>query len=385
MDEGMSGRSGSLAPKALFYVQHLLGIGHIARASRIASAMKDDGFDVTVITGGLPVPGFPADGISVIALPPVVASNAGFSGLADREGQPANETFLSCRRDRLLEIFHRLKPDMVIIEAFPFGRRQMRFELIPLIEAIESSLPRPKLITSVRDIVQQRTKPGRNEETVALVRAHFDCVLVHGDENFVPLSCSFPLAEEIADRIVHTGLVAAPPAPAITQKFDIVISAGGGAVGAALVHSALGAARQHARHKWCVIAGPNLPETDFQKLLQDSPPNVDVVRFRNDFPSLLRGAEVSVSQAGYNTVCDLLQAGCRAILVPFTRGGETEQAVRAQRLEEMGLAITISEDCLDVQVLSDAISAALENPRPPMTALDLDGARKTACYLRSLR
>lgn len=144
MDEGMSGRSGSLAPKALFYVQHLLGIGHIARASRIASAMKDDGFDVTVITGGLPVPGFPADGISVIALPPVVASNAGFSGLADSEGQPANETFLSCRRDRLLEIFHRLKPDMVIIEAFPFGRRQMRFELIPLIEAIESSPAAPE-------------------------------------------------------------------------------------------------------------------------------------------------------------------------------------------------------------------------------------------------
>src|SRR5690606_24691694 len=132
--------------------------------------------------------------------------NAGFSGLADADGRPADEAFLAQRRDRLLEIFHRLKPDMVIIEAFPFGRRQMRFELIPLIEAIENSTPRPKLITSVRDIVQQRTKPGRNEETVALVKAHVDHVLVHGDENFVSLSDSFPLADEIADRIVHTGL-----------------------------------------------------------------------------------------------------------------------------------------------------------------------------------
>jgi len=33
-----------------FYVQHLLGIGHLARASRIAAALADDGFDVTVIT-----------------------------------------------------------------------------------------------------------------------------------------------------------------------------------------------------------------------------------------------------------------------------------------------------------------------------------------------
>src|SRR5690606_4078977 len=106
--------------------------------------------------------------------------------------------------------------------------------------------------------------------------------------------------------------------------------------------------------------------------------NVQVVRFRKDFPSLLQGAEISVSQAGYNTVCDLLQAGCRAILVPFTQGGETEQAVRAARLEEMGLAIAISEDRLDVQVLSDAIAEALENPPPPAAALDLDGARKAA-------
>jgi predicted glycosyltransferase len=50
------------APRVFFYVQHLLGIGHIARASRIANALQEDGFDVTVVTGGLPVAGFPAPG-----------------------------------------------------------------------------------------------------------------------------------------------------------------------------------------------------------------------------------------------------------------------------------------------------------------------------------
>ncbi|MGO6906718.1 glycosyl transferase, partial [Rhizobium ruizarguesonis] len=51
------------APRIFFYVQHLLGIGHIARASRIANALVKDGFDVTVVTGGLPVPCFPGEGI----------------------------------------------------------------------------------------------------------------------------------------------------------------------------------------------------------------------------------------------------------------------------------------------------------------------------------
>jgi hypothetical protein len=36
------------APRIFFYVQHLLGIGHLARASRIATALAEDDFDVTV-------------------------------------------------------------------------------------------------------------------------------------------------------------------------------------------------------------------------------------------------------------------------------------------------------------------------------------------------
>lgn len=371
--------------KVLFYVQHLLGIGHIARASRIASALKEDGCDVTVVTGGLPVPGFPAEGLTHVALPPVAAGNAGFSGLVDDKGAPVDEAFLTRRRDLLLDTFHRLRPDVVITEAFPFGRRQMRFELLPLIDAIERAEPRPMLLASVRDILQQKTKPGRDEETVALIKAHYDHVLVHGDPRFAALPDSFPLAAEIADRIVYTGLVAGPPAPEPSEKFDVVVSAGGGAVGAALVGAALGAARRLNRGKWCVIAGPNLLQPDFEALLRDRPACVEVVRFRKDFPSLLRGATVSVSQAGYNTVCDLLRARCRAILVPFTQGGETEQAVRAERLEALGLATAIAEDRLDAGILADAIAVALENPAPPATALDLDGARRTAACLHALR
>jgi predicted glycosyltransferase len=45
--------------RVLLYVQHLLGIGHLVRASRIASALKDAGFDVAVVMGGMPVSGFP--------------------------------------------------------------------------------------------------------------------------------------------------------------------------------------------------------------------------------------------------------------------------------------------------------------------------------------
>ncbi|MGR9214993.1 glycosyltransferase family protein (plasmid) [Rhizobium leguminosarum] len=373
------------APRIFFYVQHLLGIGHIARASRIANALVKDGFDVTVVTGGLPVPGFPGEGIKTVALPAVVASNAGFSGLADADGRPAGEDFLNARRTLLLDAFHAARPDVVIIEAFPFGRRQMRFELLPLLEAIEKAEPRPKLLSSVRDILQENRKAGRDAETAKLVKDHFDAVLVHGDPDFIRLEDTFPLTSEIADRLRYTGLVAPPPAPEPIETFDIIASAGGGAVGAALIGAAKeAAALLPADLRWLLVAGPNLPEADFAALSGDAAPNVTLVRFRKDFPSLLRSAKVSISQAGYNTVGDLLRTECRAILIPFVAGGETEQSVRAERLQALGLADILPEDGLTSGHVKVAVEKALAVPRRRSVLLDLAGAEKTAAIIRSM-
>ncbi|EPE94467.1 glycosyltransferase (plasmid) [Rhizobium grahamii CCGE 502] len=371
--------------RVFFYVQHLLGIGHIARASRIASALVRDGFEVIVVTGGLPVPGFPGEGVTTVALPPVVASNAGFSGLADEKGVVADEAFLARRRDMLLSAYHQAKPDIVVVEAFPFGRRQMRFELLPLVEAIEQSHPRPKLLSSVRDILQENRKPGRNEETAALVRDHFDAVLVHGDPGFVRLEETFPLTADIASKIHYTGMVTAPPAAEPVEIFDVIASAGGGAVGIDLLRAANGAAaRLPEMLRWLLISGPNLPEGDLAALVAAASDNVTLTRFRKDFPSLLRGARVSISQAGYNTVGDLLQTDCRAILSPFVAGGETEQTLRAERLKVLGLADILPEAGLTPGIVAEAVEAALSAPRSAAVPLDLAGAEKTAAIIRLL-
>ena len=187
--------------RAFFYVQHLLGIGHLARASRIAAALVDDGFDVTVVTGGAPIAGFPGPGVKSVALPPVTSGDEGFSGLVDLQGKPIDDDFKKRRSEMLLQAFRDCRPDIVIVEAFPFGRRQMRFELLPLIEAIDATSPRPLLATSVRDILQERVKPGRNEETVELVNRHFDLVMVHGDPAFATIDKTFPLAEAIRAEV----------------------------------------------------------------------------------------------------------------------------------------------------------------------------------------
>ena len=373
--------------RVMFYVQHLLGIGHLMRARRIVLALRDDGFHVCLVTGGMPLPGFDMPGIEHVALPPMAVSITDFGALVDATGEPIDDAFKRQRSDMLLDTFHRVNPDIVILEAFPFGRRQVRFELLPLINAIEASTPRPILLASIRDILQKRVKPGRDAETVRMINAHFDKVLVHGDPVFADLASSFSGAVDIAERIIYTGLVCGPvPAPA-TRNFAVVVSAGGGAVGAALVRAAIEASRQLPDiASWCVITGPNLPQQDIQQITDSAPSNVSVEIFCEDFTSLLAGAQLSISQAGYNTVSDVLQAGCRSVLVPFSSGGETEQAARAARLEELGLATVVSEEQLSAQNLTSAIQQAMTLPalHSSPIVIDAEGARNTSRILREL-
>lgn len=369
-------------PRVFFYVQHLLGIGHLARASRIASALVEDGFDVTMVTGGAPIAGFPGPAVRSVALPPVVAGE-GFSALADLQGNAVDDAFRQRRRDLLLDAFRQCRPDIVILEAFPFGRRQMRFELLPLLDAIEATVPKPLLVTSVRDILQEHAKPGRNEETVELLNRYFDLVMVHADPKFATLDETFPLASSINCEVAHTGLVAAPAPPSPVQHFDVLISAGGGAAGRDLVKAAVAAARMVAgAGNWALITGPNLSQPEFDAASREAPPGLSIFRFRKDFASLLAGARLSVSQAGYNTVCDILRGGCRSLLIPFAAGGETEQTFRAIRLDRLGLASVLSESDLTPASLAAAITNALAAPRPPAHSLDLEGASRSAKLLR---
>jgi predicted glycosyltransferase len=369
--------------KVMFYVQHLLGIGHLARASRIAQAMAAQGMAVTMVTGGLPVPGFPAPGIANLTLPPILAAE-GFSGLVDQHGQPIDDAFRARRREALLAAFDQLAPDALLIEAFPFGRRQVRFELLPLLDAAHARPSRPLILSSVRDILQANRKPGRDEETVATLD-RFDAVLVHGDPTFARIEESFPLAAQIMGKVRYTGLVA-PPAPLpAPDRHDIVVSAGGGAVGAQLIRCAI-AARDllPGDLDWCVLTGPNLPQPEYDTIAAMAGPRLTVERFRKDLAGLMASARVSVSQAGYNTVCDMLVAGCQSVLVPYASGGETEQSLRAEKLAALGLASNLPEDGLTPKAMATAIRAALARSGQPRPALRLDGAAETARLLAGM-
>ncbi len=376
-----------MTEKRIFlYVQHLLGIGHLRRAALISSALAERNHDVTLVMGGLPVPGLDAGRARLVQLPPLGIGAGGFHDLVDDAGHSVDEAWKAGRRDQLIACLLRQRPDILLTEAFPFGRRPMRFELLPLLETACEMHPRPRIVCSVRDILKADLKPGRAEETLSLLENYYDLVLVHGDPSFARLEETFHGAKNFGDKIRYTGLVADQRSNGRKRGDGVIVSAGGGAVGGRLLATAI-AARPLSRcaaSPWRLLAGPNLSEAAFTELKYAAGNGVAVERYRDDFRDLLAEAAVSVSQAGYNTIADLLVAGTPPVLVPFDAGGETEQPLRAQKLAETGWAQIVESDALSAETLANAVDRALTVQESRRPLLELDGARQTAELLQEL-
>ena len=373
--------------RVLFHVQHLLGVGHLRRAELLAEAMHAAGLDVTVALGGAPVPDVSFAGIRTMALPAAHIAGEDFGTLLDADGNAVDDAWKARRAEALLSLFRSLRPDIVLLELFPFGRRQLRFELLALLEAARETTPRPLVAASVRDILVSARKPGRAEEAAEIARSSLDAILVHADPNVVAFGATFPLADRLAGLIRYTGYVAPPPAAMSAEGLgEVVVSAGGGAVSAPLLFAALAArpATIVSDATWRFLTGPNLSDAEFARLAAVAGPKTIVERFRPDFSARLANAALSISQAGYNTVMDILRARVPAVVVPYETPSETEQRLRADLLAARGLLGIVPAAALTPATLATAIDAAIRRGKPSESQVDLDGAANTAALIARL-
>ena len=365
--------------RCLFWVQSLLGSGHLRRALLLAQAFAARGAVVTLVNGGRAGPWPAPEGVRMVQLPPVTTRNGDFGDLVDAAGRPYDQALCTERQHSLLSLLA-MQPHVVMTEMFPFGRRAFRAELLPVLEAVARLRPQPLILASVRDILVTKPDPTRYRWMVEACLAHYDLVLVHGDKRLVPFAASFPPAAELGDRIVHTGFVHLGEAAASGESPAVLISAGGGAVGERLLGAALVArpATRYAKAPWLLVGGHNLPAVTFESIAATLPAGCRLERYRRDLAALMGRCEVSVSQAGYNSVVEGLAAGARMVLVPFAAGEEDEQGRRAARLVALGLAERVDEAAVGSPLLSAAIDRMGERPRPDPARWSYDGATRSA-------
>jgi len=175
-------------PRLLFYCQHSLGMGHLVRSFAIAGGLANH-FDVVFLNGGpLPEGQQPPEKIEIVNLPPL-----GFDSemqLLSRDHSHTVEQAQQIRMEIMRKALELARPDVLLIELFPFGRKKFAGELIALLEDARALSTPPVVVCSLRDILVER---NQHHDELACHRAnrYFDAVLVHSDARFARLEESF--------------------------------------------------------------------------------------------------------------------------------------------------------------------------------------------------
>jgi predicted glycosyltransferase len=359
-------------------VTHLMGSGHLVRALAIARAIDAAGGSALVISGGRPLAHVAADGVRLAQAPAVASNGLDYKTLLTGDGARASLDYLAERSRRIAALIGDERPDILVTELFPFGRRILAAEFEAAIAAARAANAKVRIAASIRDVLEPPSGPARIAETLARLDAEYDLVLVHGDPTILPLSESWPAPERLDLR--YTGYVATPPPPIAPEgpgEGEVLVSVGGGRIGRALLGVAARAAALSPL-RWRLLVGGADAAAIIAGLRHLGPAVVEAAR--PDYREMLQRAALSISLAGYNTAVEAALSPAPAILVPMEEGGEREQLIRAAAFARLPGVSMLRIGGLAPEALADAARDAMRRPRIS-AALNADGAAETARML----
>ena len=373
----------------LFYCQHSLGMGHLTRSFALADRLAER-FHVVLLNGGRLPKGIavPAN-VEVVNLPPLGVDDA--NQLVSHDKRISVARALERRRRIITTTFDELRPAVVLVELFPFGRKKFADELLPLLQAAHDPQTRALVVCSVRDILvsQRRNQQQHDDRAATIANELVDVILVHSDATFARFEESFQPSVPLRVPVKHTGFVVPRSSSSVitpSKRKRIVVSAGGGIVGEPLLRTCIEAFDHlDGNIEMKVIAGPFLSDESWRTLrsLARGKKRLRLVRQVENLSQELRNAAVSISQAGYNTCFDVLRTGVPALLVPFAKATEDEQRRRALRLQDLGAVRVLDQQDLSPARLSVEINQLL-NCKPSTPMLDLRGAETSVILINSM-
>ncbi|MAR79639.1 MAG: hypothetical protein CMM18_05365 [Rhodospirillaceae bacterium] len=376
--------------RVLFYVQHLLGIGHLKRVSIIVKQMSLKGLDVTVISGGNRVDSIDFGKASFIQLPSAKAKDSNFSTLIDENGNTINDIWKKNRRELVLNVFQKLEPHILITEMFPFGRNQMKFELLPLLEEANNS--NVTIISSIRDIIVSDIKKTKVEQRNFLLTKYYKYILVHGEEKYYSIGKNLGLDKLNIKKIYYTGYVCNQKNNKNSlprYKKEILVSAGGGAVGKKIIVNAIKASSLFFDQDftWRILIGLNENDQnkkEYSKLAHQTGKKIIIEYFTENFNILLSNCLVSISQAGYNTFLEAISCKVKSIFIPYAEDIKSDQIIRARSFSSLNFIKYIDEKDLNPSKIKDSIIELMKQEDREFNLPNFDGAENTYKFINGL-
>ena len=352
--------------RLMFYCQHILGMGHLVRSMEIVKGLTQD-FQVCFVNGGEIIDEFELpEGVEVVNLPGI-KTDTEFRMLQTVDESLDLAEVQEIRRSQLLDLYDRIRPDVLMIELFPFGRRKFSFELVPLLDAIQSDGRKTKVVCSLRDIVVTKQNIEKHEQKVCtLINQYFDLLLIHGDPTFQSIEETFSRIHDLTCPVYYTGYVVQPQpkisiAP-LLRKPSILATVGGGRFGHELLDAIVDAAPRLEHlipHQIQIFTGPFFPDDRLAVLRAKAEGcgNLLVDRYTPNLLDYMNHADLSISISGYNTTMNVLTTGVKSMLMAFTGNDDQEQRMRSEKLAAMRIVTTIQPEDL---VIDRFVSKILE-------------------------
>ncbi|HEX8990638.1 MAG TPA: glycosyltransferase [Anaerolineales bacterium] len=363
----------------LLYCHDTYGLGHIRRTLALARhfTRRIPGAEVLIATGSPVAHSFVLPPrVDYVKLPAVTKTNAG--GYRARSLDLEFDAIRDLRAAILHETARVYQPDVFLVDHAPQG---LKGEALSTLTMLKYTQPECLRVLGLRDIVDAGPviqKTWREEGVYQTLEDLYDLILVYGSRELFDVAEQYRLPEHMQDRIRYCGYLdrvteasqAANTRPtAAASRRTVVLTAGGGGDGFPLMRNHLLGLQQLGIIPFAsvLLTGPLMEEAERAELhrLAASLPrgSVRIESFLPDPLPLLQSADLVVSMAGYNTVCELLALKQRMLLVPRSVPRK-EQLVRASILERNGLAQMLAPEHLTPAALMEGIQQAFEQPRP---------------------
>ncbi|HEX2186538.1 MAG TPA: glycosyltransferase [Chloroflexota bacterium] len=374
--------------RLLMYSQDGMGLGHLRRSRNIAQEVlaREPDANVLILSDAPEAPFFsPLRGLDYLKLPTIVKTGS----TAWRNGSLslAVQETVALRAQVMLQVYHQFRPDAVLVDHMPVGALG---ELKPLLESAGPGQVRPRFFLGLRDILDA---PEVIRQVWTGLGAYdylplYEEVFIYGCRDIYDADLAYRLSPP-ARQVTYCDYVAsrsqaAPPEEESGDPF-ILVTGGGGHDAFPLLKAFLEALPllwQHARVRAVVLTGPNMPAADRAALAARSGSAPVQLLASGDTRALLRRASAVVTMAGYNTICELLQARKKALVVPRA-GPSAEQRMRSQLLAQRGLARVVDPDALTPDRLAlELMRLLLDEAIPDVRHIPaMDGAARAAARI----
>jgi len=377
-------------PRFLLYSHDTFGLGNVRRTLLLSQALLDEyaAATVLIVTGSSMIHAFRIPPrVDYVKLPCLDRA------AADRYEPrflPAHATEVArLRRAILSQCVLGFEPDLMIVDKRPGG---VDGELLDTVRAMRRRPHPTRLVLGMRDILDEPDRTRRSlkrTRDLATIARYYDEVWIYGEQAIFDSVAAYGFPDEVAAKTRFCGYLRRPSRPPTPRGVPprVLVTTGGGGDGSALISTYLEGLITLPRSidlRTTVVFGPQADAATCHAILRrfGSLADVTFLDFEPDLGPRYAEADLVVSMAGYNTICELLSFHRPAVLVPRAEP-VSEQLVRARLFAARGYFDLVEPSELTPAALIAKVLDALD--RPPCDAnVDLDGLPRIRQRARTL-